>query len=88
MNRRLPRNWQQMEFLALWKALNDPRRHPTPQVVIEAIMLAVRERGVAALREPANLERLARCDRRARNEINRRITTMLEKGITRHDRAA
>jgi hypothetical protein len=47
---RLPSNWQQMEFLALWKALNDPRRHPTPQVVIEAVMLAVRERGGCAPR--------------------------------------
>jgi hypothetical protein len=87
MSRRLPRNWQTLSLGALWEQLNDPRRHPTPQVVIEAVMFAVRQRGIGALQEPETRERLVRCDQRARNEINRRITTMLEKG-TRHDRAA
>jgi hypothetical protein len=46
---------------------------PTPEVVIEAIMFAVRERGLAALKEPATAERLKRCDATARIEINQRI---------------
>jgi hypothetical protein len=57
----------------LWYAINDPRRRPTPQVTIEAIWYCVRQRGVAALKEPKNVERLARCDKEARAEIERRI---------------
>jgi hypothetical protein len=41
--------------------------------VVEAVMLAVRERGLAALKEPATVERLERCDAAARAEINQRI---------------
>jgi hypothetical protein len=46
---------------------------PTPSVVIEAIWLCVRERGIAALAQPANQERLTRCDDKARAELERRI---------------
>jgi hypothetical protein len=46
---------------------------PTPRTTIEAVMIAVRERGLGALREPATVERLSRCDAAARAEINRRI---------------
>jgi hypothetical protein len=53
--------------------INDPCNRPTPAVVVEAVMLAVRERGLAALREPATIERLERCDAAARTEINQRI---------------
>lgn len=53
--------------------LNDCRRYPTPKSVVEAILYCVRVRGVAALKEPANIERLARCDQAARAEIDRRI---------------
>jgi len=49
------------------------RSRPTPQSTIEAILYCVRERGLAALKEPANLERLARCDDAARAQINDRI---------------
>jgi hypothetical protein len=54
---------------------------PTPQVVVEAILHGVRERGLAALKEPANQERLLRCDAAARQQINDRI----EKLGVRHD---
>jgi hypothetical protein len=64
---------------ALWQQLNDPRRWPTPQSTVEAIMWTVRERGVAALKEPANVERLARCDEAARTQINERVAK-LQKG--------
>jgi hypothetical protein len=50
----------------------DPRRRPTPQTTVEAIMYCVRERGLAALTEPGNVERLNRCDEGALAEIKRR----------------
>jgi hypothetical protein len=62
----------------MWAELNDPRNHPTPQMTIEAIMYCVRQRGLAALKEPANLERLARCDKAALAQIDRRIATLKE----------
>jgi hypothetical protein len=58
---------------ALRERLNNPRR--TSQSTIEAILVAIRTRGLAALREPANIERLKRCDAQARAEINRRIAS-------------
>ena len=36
-------------------------------------MLAVRERGLEALKEPDTIERLTRCDAAARKQINARI---------------
>jgi len=48
----------------------------TPQVVVEAIWHSVREGGVAALDEPANQERLSRCDQPARAELKRRIAKL------------
>jgi hypothetical protein len=51
-----------------------PPSRPTPQVTVEAILVAVRERGLAALEEPATLERLARCDAAAVQELTKRIT--------------
>jgi hypothetical protein len=53
--------------------INDPCNRPTPAVVVEAVMLAARERGLAALKEPATVERLQRCSAVARAEINQRI---------------
>jgi hypothetical protein len=60
---------------ALWQFFNSQR--PTAQPTIEAIMYCVRERGLAALKEPVNLERLLRCDGAARTEINRRIANLV-----------
>jgi hypothetical protein len=50
----------------------------TPQTTIEAILHCVRERGVAALKEPANIERLTRCDVAAKVQIDRRIKKLKE----------
>jgi hypothetical protein len=61
------------------REINDPKNRPTPQVTVEAIVLSVRERGLAALKEPANVERLERCDAAAKAEIERRIAK-LRKG--------
>ena len=55
-----------------WAELNYSRNR-TPQVTIEAMMHAVRERGLAALKEPATAERIEPCDAVARAEINQRI---------------
>jgi hypothetical protein len=69
----LPANWAELTVGALWDRLNDQHRRSTPEVTIEAIMTAVHMRGLAALKEPANVERLARCDEAAKAEIARRI---------------
>ena len=50
------------------------KNRPTPPV--EAVILAVRDRGLAALKEPANVERLERCDAAAKAEIERRIAKL------------
>ena len=50
----------------------------TPQTTIEAVMYCVRERGLAALREPANQQRLMTFDDAARAEVNRRIAKLEE----------
>jgi hypothetical protein len=78
-DRRLSADWQSLG--AIWDRLNDPSRYPTPQVTVEAVMYAIRARGLSALKEVATKERLSCCDRAARDEINRRIGAMLEKGI-------
>jgi hypothetical protein len=75
----LPANWDEMSGGALWHRLNHPNRWATPQATIEAVMVAVRTRGIAALEEPANIERLSRCDEAARTRINAFIERM-EKG--------
>jgi hypothetical protein len=63
--------WAELE--QLWCELNDPRNRPTSQTTVEAILYCVRERGIAALKEPANLERLSRCDAAALAQIDARL---------------
>jgi hypothetical protein len=60
----------------MWAELNDPRNRPTPKATIEALMQAVRERGVAALKEPVTAERLKYCDAAAQAEIEQRIAIL------------
>ena len=64
---------------AAYRALNGAGRFPTPQTTIEAILHCVGSRGVRALDEPKNQERLRQCDEAALAEIDRRITTY--KGV-------
>jgi hypothetical protein len=61
---------------------------PTPQSVIEAVLVSVRARGLAALREPASVERLSRCDSVAKAEINSRIAKIEAAGLLKGDRDA
>jgi hypothetical protein len=65
-----------MSIDALYRALNT--RSSIPQTTVEAIMFA-HERGLAPLEEAANVERLVRCDRSARAQINLRIARLLEQ---------
>jgi hypothetical protein len=58
---------------AAWAELNDARNRPTPKTTIEAVMHAVRDHGLAALKEPVTAGRLERCDEAAKAEIERRI---------------
>lgn len=71
-------------FEQAYREINEPLNRPIPQVTVETIILTVRKRGLAALKDPANLERLERCDAAAKAEINRRIEKLgLEScGIT------
>lgn len=57
----------------LYWRLNDPKRFSTPQTTIEAVGYSVRERGLAALEEPANVQRLRTLDNRAKAQLNERI---------------
>src|SRR5262249_31964673 len=61
---------------AIYRDLNKPSA--IPQTTVEAIMVAVRERGLAALKDAANVERLARCDQATRAQINQRIARLIE----------
>jgi hypothetical protein len=53
---------------------------PTPQCMIEAILYCVRERGVAALHEPANLGRLKLCDAAALAQIDAHVAKLKRGG--------
>jgi hypothetical protein len=55
----------------------------TPQTTIEAVIYCVRERGLAALREPSNQQRLMTFDDAARAEVNRRIAKLEQERSSR-----
>jgi hypothetical protein len=57
----------------IWHELNEPSARQTPQSTIEAILHCIDERGTAALKEPANIERLRRCDPVALAQIDARL---------------
>ena len=60
----------------LYAKLNDPSCRTTPSVTIEAIMWAMRERGLEALHDPDVIERLSRCDNAACEAINQRLVNL------------
>jgi hypothetical protein len=47
------------------------RSNATPAVTLDAIKLSVRDRGIKALHEPLNQERIRRCDPAARASLDR-----------------
>jgi hypothetical protein len=65
---------------------DDRTERPTPQTVIEAVLVSVRARGLAALREPANLQRLVTLDDAARAQINTRIAKLEEASGSKGDK--
>src|SRR5262249_153336 len=69
-------DWNTMSIDALYRALNT--RGSTPQATVEAIMVAVRKRGLAGLKDPPNVGRLARGDQATRAQINRSIARLIE----------
>ena len=71
----VPPGWDRMSLDALWARLNQARS--TPQSTVEAVMVCVRERGLKALEERANIEQLLRCDESARAKINDRIARLI-----------
>jgi hypothetical protein len=78
--RRTPREARTWQLLGdavslerMYAAYIDPRNRPTPKAVIDAVVWCVRERGIAALKEPANVEQLSRCAAAAKAEIDRQI---------------
>jgi hypothetical protein len=73
-NDQIPGNWS---LDALQQHLIS--RRATPQTTIDAILHCVHERGLAALKESANIERLSRCDAAARAQINRRIAKLKDR---------
>jgi hypothetical protein len=72
-----------------WAELNDPRNRPTPEATIEAVWHCIRERGVAALTEPANTARLGIFDNAARapncSGVLRRCGAQLRRNGREHD---
>ncbi len=71
----------------LYWRLNDPKRLSTPQSVIEAIMYCVRERGLATLEEPANLQRLRIFDDPAKAQLSERIEKLQAQISKKRSRA-
>jgi len=61
------------------------KARPTPNATIEAIKQAVRDGGVAALKEPATRERLSRCDDAAHAEIGRWLANFKTKKAQAHE---
>ena len=56
---------------------------PTPLTTVEAVIYCVRKRGLAALRESANQQRLMTFDNAARAEVNRRIAKLEQKRLSK-----
>jgi hypothetical protein len=52
----------------------------TPMATVEAVMWAVRERGLNALKEPACRERLSQCDDAAQAQIIQRVEKLHAAG--------
>jgi hypothetical protein len=61
-----------VSFERAWHELRD--RRPTPEMTIEAVKQAVRDRGVAALSEPSTRDRLLKCDIDARKRFDLWLT--------------
>ena len=72
-----------VSFVSAWTLIQ--KRHATCQVTIEALWQSIKENGVEALTDPANQERLRRCDAAAIAEINRRIAKLTKSRPYEHE---
>jgi hypothetical protein len=63
-----------VSLVSAWTLIQ--RRHATARATVEALWESVKEQGVEALTDPANQDRLCRCDDAAIAEINRRIAKL------------
>ena len=63
-----------VSLVSAWTLIQ--RRQATARATIEALWQSIRERGVEALTDPDNQDRLRRCDAAAIAEINRRIAKL------------
>src|SRR5689334_12310019 len=54
-----------------------PQRRPTPESTIDAILYCVRERGLAALKEPTNIDRISRLSGDERARLDARIEKVI-----------
>jgi hypothetical protein len=75
----LPHNWDSMTLDALYHILNRAthERDPAPErSTVAAIIQALRERGLVALKEPATAERVSRCTDAQRAALKKTIAAM------------
>ncbi len=69
----------EVSLVSAWTLIQ--RRHATARATIEALCESVKERGIEALTDPTNQDRLRRCDAAAIAEINRRIATLTKVAV-------
>jgi hypothetical protein len=63
-----------VSLVSAWTLIQ--RRHATARATVEAMWQSVQEKGVEALTDPDNQDRLRRCDAAAIAEINRRMAKL------------
>jgi hypothetical protein len=68
-----------VSLVSAWTLIQ--RRHATARATVEALWESVKEKGVEALTDPDNQDRLRRCDAVAIAEINRRITKLTKVAV-------
>jgi hypothetical protein len=68
-----------VSLVSAWTLIQ--RRHAAARATIEALCESVKERGVEALTDPTNQDRLRRCDAVAIAEIDRRIVALTKVAV-------
>jgi hypothetical protein len=69
-----------VSLVSAWTLIE--KRRATSEATVEALWQSVKERGVEALNDPTNQDRLRRCDATAIAEINRRIAKLTKVAAT------
>ncbi len=71
--------WDEVSLVSAWTLIQ--RRQATARATIEALCMSVKERGIEALTDPTNQDRLRRCDAAAIAEIDRRIVALTKVAV-------